>query len=573
MAGLFDTFTISKRGLNVQQANINTTSHNIANASTPGYSRQRAAVETTRPFGGMSRFDSSSAGQVGTGADVTTIQRIRDVFKDYQVRNKTTDYSRLNTKSEYLTEAEDILNETSDTGIQDALSGFYSKFQSLSLDPTKQSNRTVAVEQAAILANALNTRYTELETVKSNAQEVLKSDVTQVNSILNQVNELNKQISSVSAVGLSPNDLMDKRDNLLDELSTKFGIKTQNEKYNSTDVTTIVGSNTLNLVDGADLTGVNCNRFSYIESAELDGSGNLTVTYSVLGDKNNIQTLTIAGANEDLKNELLETRVLIGDKDGKVDATTITTPAAIENVMFKVESGEIGGNQSVQKNIQQCMDDLDSFAAGLAYTVNAIQTGSTDGTANANLANNEPLFVTKGTNTDTGISAKTITVNSVIKDDATKLNCGATSTSGENDGTRAKAIANVLSLKMDLTKINVTSTSTKDDFFNGTPTNSGVKFDSDMLYLTSSTTGSTLDNSYKSTISKLASDASEASRDLTTANSQLEIFENDRLSESGVSLDEETANLIQYQHAYQANAKVMSTIDELLDVVINGLKR
>lgn len=87
-AGLFDTFTIGKRGLNVNQSAINTTSHNIANANTQGYSRQRSVIETTRPFGGMSKFDTSGPGQVGTGAEVTTIQRIRDYFIDYQVRNE-----------------------------------------------------------------------------------------------------------------------------------------------------------------------------------------------------------------------------------------------------------------------------------------------------------------------------------------------------------------------------------------------------------------------------------------------------------------------------------------------------
>jgi len=578
MAGLFDTFTIAKRGLNVQQANINTTSHNIANASTTGYSRQRAVVETTRPFGGMSRFDSTLAGQVGTGAEVTTIQRIRDSFKDYQVRNKQTDYGTLDLKNQYLTQAEDILNETSDTGVQEALSKFYTGFQSLSLAPEKSSNRTVAIEEASTLASALNDRYTQLETEKSDAQSVLQTNVTDINSILDQINALNKQITGISAVGMSPNDLMDTRDNLLDKLSTKFGIKTQKEKYDSVDVSSSELSGIGKLVDGNDLTGANCTRFSYVESATLDASGNLTVNYSVLGDKSNIKTLTISGADETLKNEILEKRILIADKDGIVTPAP-TDKATLETAMFKVENGEIGGNQSVQQNIQGCMDDLDKFAAALAYTVNAIQTGSTDGTANSTLANNEPLFVTKGaaTTTDTGISAKTITINSAIQDDVTKLNCGLASgdTSGDKAGTRALAIAKVISLKMDLTNISVTSTSTKDDFFNGTPTNSGVQFESstDKLNLKSSSTGVTLDNYYKSIISNLATDASSVSSNLTNVSSQLETFKNDRLSESGVSLDEETANLIQYQHAYQANAKVMSTIDQLLDVVINGLMK
>ena len=612
MSGLFDTFTIAKRGLNVQQSNINTTSHNISNVSTVGYSRQRSVVQTTRPFGGTSRFDSCSAGQVGTGAEVTTIQRIRDVFKDYQVRRENSSNGKLDTENKYLTQVEDILNETSDTGVQQALSDFYKGFQTLSLDPTKSSNRTVALQQAQTLASALNNRYTQLETKKGDAQESMSTDVTNINSILDQVNDLNQQIAGVSAIGMTPNDLMDKRDNLLDDLSTKFGITTKREKYEAVDInsTDTIGSSAAKLVDGTDFTGSQCNRFSYVESADLDAAGTtLTVKYSVLGDKTNIKTITITGTAADkatleqIGKDLTEKRILVGDKDGivKDDATntndlnglgaynasgvaTITVGAfttAKANVIFAVQNGDIGGKQAVQDDIQKCMDELDKFAAGFAYTVNAVQTGSEDGaTANTNLKYNDPIFVTTASNgtataTDTGISAKNIVVNSVLNTDPSKLNCGAASTdvSGDKAGTRALAIATIKEIKMELDKIDVNSTSSRNDFFNGSPDNSGVSLDASNLNLSSSTSGATLDNYYKSTISNLATRAKAVASDLTNSETQLETYQNDRLSESGVSIDEETTNLIQYQHAYQANAKVISTIDELLDVVINGLKR
>lgn len=578
MSGLFDTFTVAKRGLSVQQGNINTTSHNISNASTVGYSRQRSVVETTRPFGGTSRFDSCSAGQVGTGAEITKIERIRDIFKDYQVRAQKTSNGELNAKNSYLTQTEDILNETSDTGIQQALSDFYKGFQSLSLDPTKPSNRSVALQQAQTLASMLNNRYTQLENKKNDAQETMKSDVTDINSMLDQVNDLNGQIAGVSAIGMTPNDLMDKRDNLLDQLSVKFGITTKREKYEAIDIssselsTPKIGM----LVDGNDFTAANCNRFSYVQSATLTGTS-LEVKYAVLGNPNKIQTLTITGADEALKTEVLEKRILIAGKDGNV------TPApndktSIENALFSVAKGEIGGKQSVQKNIQNCMDELDKFAAGLAYTVNAIQTGSTDNTANANLQYNDPIFVTKasngGTATDVGINAKNIVVNSLLNKEPSRLNCGLskTDTSGEHAGTRALAIATLKNIKLDLDKITVSDTSTKSNFFTGA-SSAGVSLDSDNQYINSSTSGVTLDSYYKSVISDLATITKGVNSDLANSDYQLQIYENDRLSESGVSIDEETTNLIQYQHAYQANAKVISTVDQLLDVVINGLKR
>ena len=148
MAGLFDTFTVAKRGLFVQQGNINTASHNIANAQTPGYSRQRADVVTTRPFGGNSKFDSCGYGQIGTGAQITQINRIRNEFIDYQVRTETTNQGTLNSTYQYLYQVEDILNETTSTGIQGALSKFYDAFQELAKAPSKEDNRTVALKRA-----------------------------------------------------------------------------------------------------------------------------------------------------------------------------------------------------------------------------------------------------------------------------------------------------------------------------------------------------------------------------------------------------------------------------------------
>lgn len=233
MAGLFDTFTIAKRGLNVQQSAINTTSHNIANANTEGYSRQRAVAETTRPFGGTSKFDSCSVGQVGTGAEITSIQRIRDYFIDYQVRSESGTSGYYTQRNETLSKVEDVFGEPSDTGIQELINKFFTAFQEVSKSPDKSDVKTVALQNASSLADALNYTYNQLEKSCEDSQSLLQSNVVDVNSYLDQINELNKQIRRVSAVGQTPNDLMDKRDNLLDQLSYKFGIKVDRDSLDT----------------------------------------------------------------------------------------------------------------------------------------------------------------------------------------------------------------------------------------------------------------------------------------------------------------------------------------------------
>ena len=499
MGGLFDTFTIGKRGLSVAQSEINTTSHNIANANTTGYTRQRSVATTTTPYGGNSKFDSLTVGQVGTGAEITSIERIRDSFLDYQVRAQTSTNSSLDIQNTYLTQVEDILNETDDTGVESTLSDFFDAFQTLSTSAEDSSNKTAAISEASTLASNLNDRYTQLENKQSDLEDLQGTNVTEINSLLDQINDLNKDITRVTSLGLTPNDLMDSRDNLLDELSEKFDISVDSEDDNGVTVTTTAGGVTYTLVDGTDSTA-SCTRFS-----STDSSGSNSGIYAV--------------------------------QNG-----TYTT--------FEPDSGEVAGIQAVQDEIQTCMDKLDKFAAGLAYVVNAIQTGD-DG---ATLSSSEPLFVNGDTDSESGITAGNITINSALEDDPSLLNCGATSTSGEKDGTRALAIADLADLEIDFSNL------------------SSLTLDSSSLEFTnSSSSGSTLNDYYTGMISDLATKSSEVSNNLETSETQLTSLTNQRTSVSGVSLDEEMTNLIEYQHAYQANAKVISTIDSLLDVVINGL--
>lgn len=618
MAGLFDTFTVAKRGLSVQQGAINTTSHNIANANTVGYSRQRAVAQTTRPFGGTSKFDSVSVGQVGTGAEISSIMRIRDSFLDYQVRTESTNYGTVDVKNQYLYQIEDILNETTSTGVQGALSAFYNAFQELAKSPEKESNRTVALQQAAALADTLNSRYNQLENKKNDAQKELGEYVTEINDMLDQINELNKQISSVSSVGMTPNDLMDSRDYLIDQLSTKFGVKIDKQSYDTINLSVTEDGKIGNLVSSKS-TDTNYSRFSYVENATINkDTGNLEITYSVLGDKNNQKKIEISGDADELntlRENLLEDRILVGDKDGivnlkaniadtdyikedangtlKVTLDQFNSNDDNSSVIFNnVTKGEIAGNQQVQDDIQKYMDELDKFTASFAYAVNAIQTGSIEngksGIEGLDDADAQLMFVVKGedgsiSNSDTGITAKNITINTVLQKDTSLLNCGekhVDDVSGDKDGTRALAIADLKNLKIDIGSLTAEDIADRESFFKdpttgGTGT-SGIKFsDGSNMNLSNDKGGSgtKLDEYYKSIISDLATTSKAAQTAVTNQSTILQALDTQRLSVSGVSLDEEMTDLIQFQHSYQANAKMINTVDELLDVVINGLKR
>ena len=625
MAGLFDTFTISKRGLSVQQGNINTSAHNIANTNTPGYSRQRAVIETTRPFGGLGKWDNAIAGQVGTGAHITTIQRIRNEFVDIQYREANGILGNSSIKETYLNNVQDIIGETSDTGLQGLVSQFYASLQSLTSASEKVDVKSVVLQNALSLSDSLNYTYNQLEKQLANAQDELGIYTTEINGYLDQVNELNKQIARMTSLGQSPNDLMDSRDLLIDQLSAKFGINIDKKALNAIDVNSDEYDN-LKLVN-ADPNDLNYNRFSTVKSVTIVG-GQLKIEYYRLGDQNSEpEVVTLSGSEANLKTlkKQLETcRVLITDKEGNfqidnklinsagnlvdADGNSSAVPVAGGGTSFTVTDdnlndvkksifqtykyeggvnnvptsndkikGEIAGNQSVQETIKGYMDQLDKIAAALAYTVNAIQTGS-DGTT-TNPASENLVFVVNNSNpiTDNGISAKNITVNKTLLDDPTKLNCKPSDESGNGANDRAMAMATLNTLKVDFGSITEDPSEwTRESFLK----KAGISFkDGDAtngeknINLSGATTGATMVNYYASMISKIGSATKAASTTTTNQEAVLQSLYNQRQSESGVSLDEEMTDLITFQHAYQANAKMISTIDELLDVVINGLKR
>lgn len=607
MAGLFDTFTVATRGINVQQGAINTTAHNIANANTVGYSRQRAVIETTRPFGGMSKFDSCGPGQIGTGAQITSIMRVRDSFIDYQVRNETSKLGNYQVTSDFLSQIEDVFGEPSDSGIQTLFSEFYSSFQELAKTPDKTSARTVALQKASALADALNHTYTQLEKKVTDAQELLQQNVTDINSMLDQINDLNQQISQVCAVGQTPNDLMDKRDNLLDNLSSMFGITIEKDARETINLKVegfpSHGTSIDNLVNSKPNTDYT--RFSYVKGVEYaknpDGTvdtSKLEVEYYPLGDSASVpKKITISGTADelkDLKGSLEQNRILIADEEGIVgtpDPVTGNTTMSVANLKkatFKIYQydknvnnvdpkdikGEVAGNQSAQDLIKGYMSELDKMAAALAYSVNAIQTGN-DGSGNTLVDSNgnpfECIFVNgDGSTSDDGINAKNITINKNLINDVSKLNCSSTNDAGEKNGDRAQAIADLLTTKINLSELTDVNSLDRKKFFD----KSGISLDSSGISIEGSKDGKTVHSYYKDMISQLGTKAQEANRKVANQSDViLKNLELQRLSVSGVSIDEEMTNLIQFQHSYSANAKMISTIDELLDVVINGLKR
>lgn len=558
MASIFSTFNTAKSGLTVHQSGINVTSHNIANSSTVGYSRQRAKIQTSRPI-----TLGAEAGQVGTGAQISAIERVRDSFLDYQVRVETAELGKYSTKLDYLSQVEGIFNEPSDTGISTALSDFFDAFQELSKQSTSSSTRVVVTQKTKTLCDLLNNTYSKLEKLQENSVESLKNSVKEVNSILEQLTTVNNQIRIASITGDNPNDLMDSRDNLLDELSSKFGIDVDKTQFNGNDITaTGIGAN-LNPLVNSEPNG-EVTRLSFISEIKDNGNGSHTISYFVNGDTEKPKNITVSGLAITDVDKLKQSRILLTnangdmiDSKGNVIADGGNAqPNGIETFMPK--SGEIAGAIEVQDSIGSYMNQLDKMAKGLALSVNAIHSGSMDSNIK-DTTKTLDFFVASDGKDEAGISAKNISINALILESPSLINTKENADAGEGDGSRALAIAQLQSTLISISKIDSTTTRAQlCKFTNG----------STMSLVNDVASGTKVESYFQDVVDKLGVEAQHAKRVVSNEEDLLNSLDLNRLSVSGVSLDEEMTNLIQYQKAYSANAKTITTVSDMLDIIL-----
>lgn len=602
MSGLFATFNVAKRGLFAQQKAIDVTTHNIANANTEGYSRQRAMMETTTPFSMPSVNNAIGPGQLGTGVQISIIQRVRDEFLDYQFRNESSTMGMYEARDRFLSEIESVFNEPSDKGLSTVIGKFFDSWQELSKQAETSNARTVVAQQANALANELNHTYNQLQKIRSNTQMVIKDTVFQVNNYLDQIDSLNQQIMNVKISGQEPNDLMDKRDLLVDKLSSEFNIDIKKKNFytvdlNPTDVETIPEGGEKLLVRKEPNYAVS--RFSYINGIEeiKNDEGKITalkVSYLKEGDSNkpgkeiliNFNTPIEQGKAKEIKRHIDECRVMWAEEDGtayankSIEITNVNDLSLLDKKLglFNPSSGSLQGYMSVQRDVDNYEDQINKLAKAVAFSVNIVHSGESDAAKD-----NMPFFVNKdkfklnpdGTIESLGedeIDASNIGVNSAILDNVMNIKAGAGDNPGENDGKRALAIAKLRNTLFKIQNINLSQIDRErfiEDLTGGLVENK----DLGVYTLESNLNGMTIDNYFKDTVDTLGIQENEARRIIGNQEKLLSNFEERRTSISGVSMDEEMANLIQFQHAYGANAKIISTVDELLDVVVNGLKR
>jgi flagellar hook-associated protein 1 FlgK len=224
MTSTFQGIEIGKRGVHVHQQGINTTGHNLVNAHTEGYSRQRVEIVPFEPIylPGLNREE--TPGQIGQGTIVERIERLRDRLLDRRIVAQASAEGYWSKRDPYIREMDHIYLEPGDNSIRSKMDDFWDAWQELSVFPADMAPRTAVLERGNTLIDGIHERYNRLRTLQVMADEDIKISVATINDISRQIAELNNTIQKVRAQGDNPNDLLDRRDLLVDKLSSIIDI-------------------------------------------------------------------------------------------------------------------------------------------------------------------------------------------------------------------------------------------------------------------------------------------------------------------------------------------------------------
>ncbi len=235
----------SLRGLIAQQRMLDTTGHNIANASTKGYSRQEALLSASSAMQIQTASSSATGSHLGSGVDVDGFRRVRDQFLDAQYRGQNTNLSEWTARAESLDSAELSLAEPGDTGINEQLTKFWKSWSDLSKNPDNDAAKQAVVQQANALTDSIHSVRSQMVAAQASATgqyDAIAGPDGEVSKIATELAGLNKTISSFITNGDMPNDLMDRRDLLIDQLSGYGQVSVEQLESGSTNVSFVDGT-------------------------------------------------------------------------------------------------------------------------------------------------------------------------------------------------------------------------------------------------------------------------------------------------------------------------------------------
>lgn len=644
-SGIFGTAT---SGLLAFQRALSTTGHNIANANTPGFSRQRVDLQTQTP-------QVSSAGFIGAGVVTNSVVRYYDQFLVDRVRINTSSSSSLDAFSQYANRIANVLGDA-DTGLNGALESFFNSTQTLANDPTSIPARQLMLSEAESLVSRFQYLDDQLSKTRSEVNGQLGNMVKEVNTLSQSIADINRQIvvATGRAGGQPPNDLLDRRDVLLEQLSSLVSVSTlpqddgslnvfigngqalvtgfsaaalglSGSVYDATekDITYNVGGVSSVITDnitGGQLGGLLNFRDDILDTSQnslgriavvlgsalneqqalgMDLNGNLGAALFGLGtpqtnaNTNNTGSGTVSAGYDATNINALTTKDYIISFDGAiwdlsdVDGNTITmtgagtgvSPFIAEGLSIVVGGAAAAGDRFQIRPTRDAADDISLALSGPRGLAAAAPVRITEATNANGLPTNKGAgkFTYSGVNTGYAVLAAnvTFTFNSATNQLAYTDGGAVTGSLAYNPATDSGNNFTVAGVNF-----NVSGTPVNGDSFVLGNNTSGTGDNANALQLAGLQTALTVESgttnfqgAYAQLISEVGSRTRQADISGTSQRALLSQAQQDRDALSGVNLDEEAANLVRFQQAYQAMAQVINVAETMFQTLLNSVGR
>ena len=556
-SNIFGILNTAKLGLLSQQLAIEVTGQNIANVQTEGYSRQEVKFEATTPR-------SFSLGQLGTGVRVAGIERSHDEFLFSQILSEGDTLGRFQVRKDVFDQLEILLSENNGQSLNLTLSSFFSAIQDVSGNPTGLPERSSMLAEAQNLASVFNNLGESLFQIQRNLDATISVEVAKINSLTEEIAALNQAIHANEPTTFSANDLRDKRDQKVKELSELIDLNFVDEQDGQISITLnngtpLVLQSTAFTLD----TSINGNNKSFLDIVVLDGAGNSTnITSSITGGKIKGYLDMRDTEVEDLRDKLDRLAAGFVKEFNKIHQQGFGIDGSTGNNFFSaltttvlINTNNTGSATLTATNGDPSNISVDKYEITItgsnSFSLTNLTTGASSGTftftsgSTFNLANGFAVTISGtpavGDKFKLSVSesaSRNFSVASGVLSNSSKISAGLNSST---DGANALELAEL---------------------------ESRLVFDS--ITLDSAGSGTfTFDEFYSAIVSTVGINSFSSQSIFSQQEAILLQLDTRRESISGVSIDEELINMIKFQQAYNAAARLIGVVDELLDTVIS----
>ncbi len=633
MQSTFSGIEIGKRSVLAHSRALETVGHNLSNASAEGYSRQRVELQATMPIYRPQLNRAETPGQIGQGVEVARVERVRDGLLERRIITATGDESYWNTRDRYVLQMEEVYNEPTDSSVRTLMDRFWDGWQELSLFPEQRAPREAILQRGQALIEGVRLRFRGLDEIRRMAEDEIQASVSQINTIIRDIAALNEEIVNVKAAGDNPNDLMDRRDLLVEQLGGIIDITVEDRDPDEFSVYTAG----FHIVQGriarpfdlvADRENAGYSRVVWEHSGEAVRfrGGRLGALQELRDDdlRTEIQALDTLAINVvDLVNEIhregyglngrtgqdffVEYPAILNaqgnfdrDEDGTFDASyifrvnganvlepqaqiglagSITLPAP----RALAESGLIDVAYRATDTVEDVITRINNSGAEVIARLN--RRGQLEFKATTAADADAPDFVLRHLEDSglfltgyAGLLADSGPAGAFQWDGADAILV----LRGENDrgigaGFAVAPLQNPSAYMEVNGALRVEPGSIASSFaVVGAPGETGDGRGALAIAgLRNSTVGigraETLDDYFADTVARIGLKGEEAELALETSQRIHKDLTDLRESISGVNIDEELAQLIKYQHGYQAAARFISNVNQMLDTIINRM--